>query len=1056
MIFDTARVVVAPMSSGDMAVAYGWEHKSINVTVWDGGTDSWATHENATNGYDLGSVEDFTLVVKSDELYLGVLGDDGYYKVFERDGGTWATSTTITSMDEWATPSLSVGQTDLFIFYRDLNADHIRYRSMDFGTKTVSIEHDMADATEHDLLDGHVSLNSFYKIYGSYLGVAYVTNVDGPPYYIEFAFLEFTETSTPSNGTLLNGGACGNWVFVGRTIYQFYVPYKASTSYENLQVGFRFQDEADNYHTLWYERDNNDFTQTTTDDAISGSIHDIDEGGQWLNVTWGIMFNEPIPDTYNTTAQIRAVSLNQDDTGWISANITFSIYNIGGLTSMNSSGWAGQIGGGDFFDLYAADTRVNIAVDVESFGPTTPTHTVTGQSYWPPLNVGYLTRSGWDILMANPVLGNITLVSQIDRSSGTTPYASYKYGASLWQDQGYSMRIMSDDQTVNEGFVRIDKRFRRVITNETITWETWFMIPSNVTGSKQNRWTCDLASQGQFTTSAIQYVEWGAHGYDFGFYNSSFDWESTYTLSPYVWYNCTVVANMSANTFDLYLVDDDSATPVATKTDEAFYQEGSAALYIIYATRDGSFLYGTDVYIDHVYVYTDWDEDYGGDVKQTILFNDANHWKMDWKFGIEDPYYAEIYQDEGFIELGMDICVNGSWVLKELWCRVNVTDGIVKDRENWVLFDIQWFQGESAITDEYDDPIIDQFYGLYEGKGIDVDVPTQDSVGFYWDMWFNQANASTMVGGRLNPEWFGMSDDSWFFGVFGRDWNPMLGEKDSSFAFVQLKDGSDNVITVKEVQMVRYWVRVYRTNTETFHIKCKNTRPQFGFATGSMEGIQTPDPRPSKIPNVVNGFFGGLIGAVIASMGRTIAAALSTGGATMWTYFADIIDLLFSYFGFPNFVTNVTSILASLYNFFVAIVTEGYLVDAISIVYTVLTSTIVFFITWLTRVVTNFINIFTIVIKIINGTYTISTGLGNLWTMMNFQAWADAVPIFSIVVWIDSIDKRARKAGGGWFTFAWRDIQIVLDVMSFAIDIFMGIIDMFMNILFGLVGTIRG
>ena len=98
-----------------------------------------------------------------------------------------------------------------------------------------------------------------------------------------------------------------------------------------------------------------------------------------------------------------------------------------------------------------------------------------------------------------------------------------------------------------------------------------------------------------------------------------------------------------------------------------------------------------------------------------------------------------------------------------------------------------------------------------------------------------------------------------------------------------------------------------------------------------------------------------------------------------------------------------------------------------------------------------------IVKGILDGTYTITTGLGNIWKLINFENWADIIPLLLFVSWLLSIDSRAKKArkyGVGWTEILARDIGTAINVLSFILHLFITIADWSIGLLLKIISAI--
>ena len=103
-------------------------------------------------------------------------------------------------------------------------------------------------------------------------------------------------------------------------------------------------------------------------------------------------------------------------------------------------------------------------------------------------------------------------------------------------------------------------------------------------------------------------------------------------------------------------------------------------------------------------------------------------------------------------------------------------------------------------------------------------------------------------------------------------------------------------------------------------------------------------------------------------------------------------------------------------------------------VFTFVTGTATFVIDQFTGVVDMFLQLATIVSKILDGTQTGIGTLIDIWDYIGYSSWSQVVPLFMLIAWWNSLDHRARKTGLGWISVFWGDLNIMLGVVSFVFD----------------------
>jgi len=147
------------------------------------------------------------------------------------------------------------------------------------------------------------------------------------------------------------------------------------------------------------------------------------------------------------------------------------------------------------------------------------------------------------------------------------------------------------------------------------------------------------------------------------------------------------------------------------------------------------------------------------------------------------------------------------------------------------------------------------------------------------------------------------------------------------------------------------------------------------------------------------------------------------------------------------FITYVTAIYTYLTDAFVDIIT------LITQIFRMVNGAFSFTLEWLTRVITLILNISNTVQDIIDGTGAVTTGLGNLWDVINFGDWGyDFMPIAIVISWFGSLDTRGKVQG--WNTVLMGDLSTVINILSFMFSMFSFIINTAISFTFQFVNLI--
>ncbi len=862
-----------------------------------------------------------------------------------------------------------------------------------------------------------------------------------------------------------NRGGDGNWIFEGRTQWLFWVNVSASMDVGSaISAGIGFYDASGDFYSFYWDYSNGLTTLASPQDGISATYTGHSTGDTWVFVNFTVMINPTIADTMDVDLYVQYETPSLGLVTWTLKSTDYvHIYNLGGYSTLTSTGWAGRSDGGDVFEIYASDTRV-AKMFYESF-----------ELQW-----NYFIDAKGDrvqeqipipwVINQDPPYSNITGTDRYPNEN-SEPYANY----GSWRDGVMGLRIQTNDATNKISWAA--RQFLRPVNSENVTTTVWWQSPLNASTSRL-KWSTTptyLGNDDEVVNIQIESIISAPVGMirveiaDNVFVVGDAAGVNPITWVTDTWYNITVVMNMTSQSWTLFW--NRASTNITSK---AFADTGPAPTQVEWFTALGANGLGggeqSDFFIDAINTTTDFTGNYGGDVTATTLYNRLQHWSMDFDLDVEDGYVAYPYADFGFIELGWDVCLNGTWEDNILVARINITSadipsqitgipGIVQEaikayvggKANWVRFNIEWTQNGTYLKN-------DTLYGLYEGYGNLVTTDgAKNTMGFHWDMWFNSINASSVIGGRINLEWFGMADDtSGVASIWNSNWKPMVSEVTDSTAFIDLVDKDGDVHTAKEVSLVRSWVRVWRSNDDTFHYEIKNVEGlDFRRTTEVMSGIDTPVIIPTSAPNAPTGFGGSSFGAMFKSVMETFSNSIVLGALSMWTTFVSFIDVVAAYFGFSNALSTIFGMITSSMTFLNLLISENYLFSMIGNIFTVISSTAGHILYWLTKMITSLQQVFSIVWAIIDGTYAGAGAIKDLWATFGWAEWSDAVPLFALIAWMSSLDDRWRKNNrSGWLTFLMGDIKVIITLMTFfltvagkVIDLSIGLVEKIINMI---------
>ena len=140
------------------------------------------------------------------------------------------------------------------------------------------------------------------------------------------------------------------------------------------------------------------------------------------------------------------------------------------------------------------------------------------------------------------------------------------------------------------------------------------------------------------------------------------------------------------------------------------------------------------------------------------------------------------------------------------------------------------------------------------------------------------------------------------------------------------------------------------------------------------------------------------------------------------------IDQGGSFFGVANFFTQIMAVMAAFVAWFVQAVQT-----VISLIYSI--ASIIFFVAgtviyWFAAFVNFWIAMFSFIGAITNGTSSIQTGLGDMWSYFGVATWVGFIPLVFTVIWFDSVESRGKKTGRSHVEILIADIQIIMYVVG--------------------------
>jgi len=183
----------------------------------------------------------------------------------------------------------------------------------------------------------------------------------------------------------------------------------------------------------------------------------------------------------------------------------------------------------------------------------------------------------------------------------------------------------------------------------------------------------------------------------------------------------------------------------------------------------------------------------------------------------------------------------------------------------------------------------------------------------------------------------------------------------------------------------------------------------------------------------------------LAPDGDYVAVTTTSGFYISW-----LIDEAFSVFGIVDYIANATAYGTALGTYFIDSISN--IMQLITQQFLLILGIFDFFIDWYTRMVSLVISIGSAITGLLDGTGTITTGLGNIWDFISIGTWIDVIPVFLFIWWVESIATRGERQGE--ITVFFGDLSTVFNVTSWLLSMFGLVINTVTDLAFRLLGVI--
>jgi len=893
------------------------------------------------------------------------------------------------------------------------SVDHIGYLRK-LGDSVWEDLESYDSSSSYDILASSYRRNVFHGVWNRTMSYSFIEDTDpsGNDQNIMYTFLNLSGALRGVDiidFTITNMEGCGNWVYAGYDKYYefelmfeivdgFYINYTAlqfSDGYHNLTVSYNLTDQefvlenGEGYIVL----QNGEYELVS-----SGAVSD------YYNLTYLILFQESVYDAYDIDVDAQIVS-GSETSEWIEIGTDyFNIYSQGGLSGYGETAGAdGRIPGDQQWEIYAGGNYYPSDIFEE---------------HW---QSGGINPGIWEIFdYDSGVLVDIHLIEIVDDHAWYSPYSTPN-----------SLRIRAGDDPYDPHVVGTYD----AVETSLYYFQTYVWLGDNTTGYstlKLRYIADDLSVDTDVCVMRFGYLA------DFDgvyFDNSTGTYYSgyNYDVGGYFevgWHNITFAVDPNSNTWIPYF----DGNSLGNTTFYQNYPPNRIQFMSIYgsASRDSRW--------DAIKVWRDFEGGVTGTAWAYSYFRKLQHLHFTLGFGtndegvfsFEDP---DVNDQNGYIEIGMNVCSRQDttdWY--QQWkVRIAIADGLLNVDNNWVWLNISWFERDNLIKSEF-------LYCYYEGfQG------NRDYFNLYVDLWFSNINSSRTIMGRLNSQYFGITNvvPNWLkFITFGyyQIWGDMKTEETFSYFQSPLYNTTGSIHPAREIYMMQPFVRVHRENPDgqyyNFQYYVRNHGLDFNHLppTQEMIGIDEP-PKTETVslkgeqPNV----FWQILG-VMQEQVRGLFESMEWGGLGMWSTFVGFLDTVFAWTGNPNAVSDFLSFLDNAWEWLTTGL--GWLTTLIVDFFRLGAVTMTTGLELFDIFVTNWISIIQYTTSILGD--GLQTGF-NFWEDFQMSTWLQLVAIM-YVVWLYFLGVHS-----GWDS-VMTHLTFMMNVLSFVFTIIIRIAEFVISI----------
>lgn len=486
------------------------------------------------------------------------------------------------------------------------------------------------------------------------------------------------------------------------------------------------------------------------------------------------------------------------------------------------------------------------------------------------------------------------------------------------------------------------------------------------------------------------------------------------------------------------------------------YNLGAGVEYKSSGAANASFISGGDPfeiwanYNGWIAVNQSWRNLQSYHAQFSIKFQDeTGHYAQDLMQDYAHYAYPDLhYTDKGAWKLEIDIYYcdynGGAWV-KGWHGIIEMEQGDKGTIDQWTQLNVTWYDKNQKVKSD----LVTAF--------LEADPQARETL--WVNMWFNQANASSAFGGRVNPYYYGMRYIPGPIIPLLGEWQPLNQTQSNSMGSKRLLDSSNNIISSHNLKMMKIGYNLSRPILGS-DINFKVILTQFDLnqpnlkISGQMEGIPTPEPDKTILPTISPPGILAPLYAAISSIGSAFIRALISALGPLASAIVSILDYVFGLFGWNRGFSQLLSWMGSFISWIPSVFT--WMISLLTSIFLVLTAAIPLFLQSLIWIVSISLSVFTTLLALGNMLYgywlAIWVYIDPFWSIL-LELLPYGVEFYVLYLLYLGYTGRGDRA---WelLKFTYEFIALLTRVTMILFDIFHKVADITVTILMGLLDVI--